>query len=78
MRMLLLRIEEAELAANHITLFSGYRDFSSIINHVLVSAYSEGSSLILDLFLGKWLQMLLEIEYHVLVHSHHCKLLQNR
>jgi hypothetical protein len=53
MRTLLLCLEEAEVAANHITLFSGYRDFSSFINHVPVLAYSEGSSLILDNFLGK-------------------------
>jgi hypothetical protein len=41
MRNLLLCLEEAELAANHITMFSGYRDFSSFTNDAPGSAHSE-------------------------------------
>jgi hypothetical protein len=51
MRTLLLCVEEAKLAASRINLSSGYRDSSSFINHVPVSAYSELSGLILDHFL---------------------------
>jgi hypothetical protein len=41
MKTLLLCLEEAELAANHVTLITGYRDFSSFINDVPESAFSE-------------------------------------
>jgi hypothetical protein len=49
----LLCFEEAELAANHITLFGGYRGLSSFTNHVPASDYSERSVIILDHFLEK-------------------------
>jgi hypothetical protein len=64
-----LYLEDAELAANPITLFSGYKDFSSFTAMFPYPLTVNEAVLFLIIFF-KWLQMLLEIEYHVLVHSH--------